>query len=229
MAKTIIITGANGGLGTAVVEKFLTEGYNVIGVSHSERQTNSNKEHPNYEHYVVDVSNEQEAAQFINKVTGKYKTIHGALLLVGAFDMGNIQQTTGNDIKKMFGVNFESAYYVARPLFAHMMEHNYGRIVLISSRPAFQDGGKNAIAYTLSKTLLNKLSELLNETAKGTNVVCSVVVPSTIDTPANRKDMPGADHAKWVQPSEIAGLLEFICSDEAASLRQPVYKIYGNA
>ncbi len=229
MAKTIIITGANGGLGTAVVEKFLTEGYSVIGVSHSERQTASIKEHPNYEHYVVDVANEQEAGQFINKIIDKYKTVHGALLLVGAFDMGNIHQTPGSALKKMLEVNFESAYYMARPLFAHMMEHNYGRIVLISSRPAFHDGGKNAIAYTLSKTLLNKLSELLNETAKGTNVVCSVVVPSTIDTPANRKDMPNADPAKWVRPGEIANLLEFICSDEAISLRDPVYKIYGNA
>ena len=89
--------------------------------------------------------------------------------------------------------------------------------------------GKGALAYSLTKSLLFRLAELLNATAKGKNVVASVVAPSTIDTAVNRKSMPDADFSAWVKPEDIATLLEFICSDEGNALREPVYKIYNNA
>jgi NAD(P)-dependent dehydrogenase (short-subunit alcohol dehydrogenase family) len=229
MAKTILITGANGGLGTTVVESFLNKGYRVIGVSHSERQSDLIKNHPMYEHHLVNVADEAETEQFINKAIASSNTIHAALLLVGSFQPGNILETKGSDLKKMFEVNFESAYYIARPLFKHMMEKRFGRIVLVSSRTAFHSiSGRSAIGYTLSKTLLIKLAELLNSSAQGTDVVCSVVAPSTIDTGTNRREMPDADFSKWVQPAQIAELFDFICSDQSAAIREPVYKIYGS-
>ena len=89
--------------------------------------------------------------------------------------------------------------------------------------------GKNVIAYALSKSLLFNLAEYLNAEGASQNVVTSVIVPSTIDTPANRESMPKADFSKWVRPEEIAGVMEFICSQKADSVREPVYKIYGNS
>jgi NAD(P)-dependent dehydrogenase (short-subunit alcohol dehydrogenase family) len=70
---------------------------------------------------------------------------------------------------------------------------------------------------------------MLNAAAKGKNVVTSVVVPSTIDTPVNRKSMPDANFSDWVKPEEVAGVLEFICSEKGAAVREPVYKLYNNS
>ncbi|NML20311.1 SDR family NAD(P)-dependent oxidoreductase [Pseudoflavitalea sp. G-6-1-2] len=231
MSKTIIITGANGGLGSAVVKRFLTsEDYHVIAVDHSKDRNSFAEGHARYEFHVVNVGDETETSTFIDAMISKHKKIDGALLLVGGFAMGNIDTTDGQAIKDQFHINFETAYYTARPLFNHMHQHGYGRIVLIGSKPALQPAaGKNVLAYAIAKSMLFKLAELLNESAKGTNVVCSVIAPSTIDTPTNRRDMPDADTSKWVKGEQIADLMEFICSDKGDPLRESVYKIYNNA
>ena len=230
MSKTILITGANGNLGTAVVKKFLDENYKVIAVDHSGSHLGFASSHPQFELHAVNLSSEAESGTFVKEAISLYKKIDGALLLVGGFAMGDIAATDGEALKKMFSLNFETAYYLARPLFQHMMENGYGRIVLVGARPALQpEAGKNMIAYALSKSLLIKLADLLNETAKGKNVVVSVIAPSTIDTPVNRESMPKADFSKWVEPEQIAAVLEFICSDKGDPLRGPLYKIYGDA
>jgi NAD(P)-dependent dehydrogenase (short-subunit alcohol dehydrogenase family) len=102
--------------------------------------------------------------------------------------------------------------------------------VLIGARPALNPAqGKGLIAYSLSKSLLFKLAELLNETAKGLNLNVSVVVPSTLDTPLNRKSMPDANPDNWVKPAEIAETLEFLVSDKSKALKETVLKMYNNA
>lgn len=230
MAKTVLITGANGGLGTAVVKKFLDEQYKVIGVDHSGSHLGFASDHPQFELHAVDLSDEAASDTFAKEAISLYKQIDGALLLVGGFAMGDIAATDGAALKKMFAMNFETAYYLVRPLFQHMMENGYGRIVLVGARSALQpEAGKNLIAYSLSKSLLVQLANLLNESAKGKDVVVSIIAPSTIDTPANRKDMPDADFNKWVKPAEIADVLEFICSGKGDVLRKSVYHVYGNA
>lgn len=230
MSRNIIITGANGGLGGAVVGKFLDDQYTVIAVDHSENRNTAALQDPHFEHHVVNLQDESETGDLIATMISKHQQIHAALLLVGGFEMGDIASTDGQALQKMISLNFETAYFAARPLFTHMLQQGYGRIVLIGARPALQAAaGKNVVAYALSKSLLFKLAELLNETAKGTNVVVSVVAPSTIDTGANRKSMPDADTAKWVKPAQIADLLAFICSEKGDALREPVYKIYHQA
>ncbi|HEY8734286.1 MAG TPA: hypothetical protein VIL90_06945, partial [Puia sp.] len=89
--------------------------------------------------------------------------------------------------------------------------------------------GKGLIAYALSKSLLFRLAEYLNEEAKGINVSVNVVVPSTLDSSLNRKSMPEANPDNWVKPAEIAEILEFLVSDKAKSLKETVLKIYNNA
>jgi NAD(P)-dependent dehydrogenase (short-subunit alcohol dehydrogenase family) len=111
-----------------------------------------------------------------------------------------------------------------------MKSRGYGRLVFIGARPALNpDQGKGLVAYALSKSLLFKLADFINEDSKLTNVVASMVVPSTIDTPGNRSAMPDADPALWVRPEQIAEVLEFICSDRGIVLREPIYKVYNNA
>ncbi|GGB13136.1 SDR family NAD(P)-dependent oxidoreductase [Puia dinghuensis] len=230
MPKTILITGANGGLGSVTVKTFLEKGHKVIAVDESGTHLGFAAGHKNFEHKTVDATNEAAVSTFVEEIIELYDTIDGALLLVGGFAMGDIKAADGEALRKMYSLNFETAYFFARPLFQHMLEQGKGRLVFMGARTALHpEQGKGALAYALTKSLLFRLAELLNATAKGKNVVASVVAPSTIDTPLNRKDMPNADFSAWVDPADIATLLEFICSDESKALREPIYKIYNNA
>lgn len=230
MPKTILITGANGNLGVATVKKFLDEGYKVIGVDQSGTHLGFAADHDNFELKSVDAGDEQAVATFVEEVIELNGRIDGAMLLVGGFAMGDIAATGAAELRKMYSLNFETAYFFARPLFQHMLENDYGRLVFMGARPALKpEQGKGALAYALTKSMLFELAQLLNATAKGKNVVASVVAPSTIDTTINRKSMPDADFATWVKPEAIATLLEFICSEGGAALRESVYKIYNNA
>jgi NAD(P)-dependent dehydrogenase (short-subunit alcohol dehydrogenase family) len=228
--KTIIITGANGNLGVATVKKFLDEGYKVIGVDNGNAHLQFALSNDNFEFHTVNLSDENEAGKFITDIITKYGKIYGTLLLVGGFAMGNIESTTGGNFQKMFSLNFETAYFVARPLLKHLKQNKEGRIVFIGTRPSLLAGqGKDMIAYSLTKSLLFKLSDFINAETKGTNITASVVVPSTIDTEINRKNMPEANPDNWVKPEQLADILEFICSDKGTPLREAVYKVYNNA
>lgn len=227
--KLVIITGANGNLGTATVKKFLDEGYTVIGVDGKNNHLGFAEGNPKFEFTSVNLADETATQAFINGVLAKHGTISAALLLVGGFAMGNMDITTGQDLSKMYSLNFETAYFVARPVLKHMKETGYGRIVFIGTRPALEAGaGKDMIAYSLTKSLVFKLADLINADTKGTNVVASVVVPSTIDTAINREAMPKANPGNWVKPEQLADVMEFICSEKGEPIREAVYKVYNN-
>lgn len=144
--------------------------------------------------------------------------------------MGDIAKTKTSDIVKQYQLNFETAYHIARPVFLHMMKQGSGRIFLIGSRQGLDIlKGKGALAYSLSKSLLFRLAEVLNAEAKGKNVVVSVIVPSIIDTPQNRESMPDEDYSAWVSPSQIADVIYFYSSEEGSVIREPVIKVYGGS
>ncbi|HLY70562.1 MAG TPA: SDR family NAD(P)-dependent oxidoreductase [Puia sp.] len=228
--KTVIITGANGNLGTATVKKFLDQGYSVIAVDAKDDHLEFAKGNKFFERHAVDLTNERETEDFVKSAADNHGKIDAALMLVGGFAMGNVSATPGKDIQKQFSLNFETAYFLARPLIQHMQQNKYGRLVFIGARPAINPAqGKDLIAYALSKSLLFKLADLINEENKGRNIVASVVVPSTIDTAVNRISMPDTNPENWVKPAQLAELLEFICSEKAEPLRDPLYKVYNNS
>lgn len=228
--KTVIITGANGNLGVAVTNLFLEKGYQIIATVRNEASKEELQENERLEVAIVDLTNEAETEAFVQATIARHPVIDGALLLVGGFAMGGIDAARSNDIKQQLSLNFDTAYHITRPLFQHMLQQNRGRIIFIGARPALEAGaGKNLIAYGLSKSLLFKLAEYLNEEAKGKNVTVTVVAPSTIDTPLNRESMPKADPGNWVKPEDLAAVLEFIVSDTGAALRKTVLKVYNNS
>lgn len=144
--------------------------------------------------------------------------------------MGSIADTSSADLLKQYRLNVETAYHVARPVFVQMMKQGSGRIFLIGSRPGSDMRfSKGMTAYGMAKSLIFRLAELMNEEARGTDVVTIVVVPSTIDTPQNRKAMPDADFSAWVKPETIAEVICYHASPSAAALREPVLHLYGNA
>ena len=228
--KTIIVTGASGNLGQAVIKKFSAENYFVVGTVIPNDTLVIDIQGKNFETAVVDLTNEDAARQFADLVVEKHGNIDAAVLTVGGFAMGKIADTKTSDIAKQYKLNFETAYNLARPVFLQMLKQGSGRIFLIGSKPGLDmRNSKGMIAYGLSKSLIFRLAELMNDEAKGTNVVTSVLVPSTIDTPQNRKSMPDADFSKWVTAEAIADVIYFHCCGEAAILREPVIKVYGNS
>lgn len=228
--KTAIVTGASGNLGQAVVKKFIEEGYRVIGTTEPNDPIAVKISSPNYEEIVVDLRNEDNTAKFIQTVITRYKTIDTVILTVGGFVMGNLEKTSSAEIMDQYKLNFETAYHVARPCFTQMMKQQGGRIFLIGSKPGLSSAfSKGMIAYGLVKSLIFRLAELMNDEAKGKNVVTNVIVPSTIDTPENRHSMPDADFGKWVKPEDIASVIFYYCADQASILRENIIKVYNNA
>lgn len=230
MPKVAIVTGASGNMGREVVKKFLAEGYKVIGTVIPNDPVKTDITDSNFETVVVNLDDEENAKRFIDSVVEKHGTIDAAVLTVGGFAMGSIAETTTADIMQQYKLNFETAYNTVRPVFIQMIKQNNGRIFLIGSRPGLSmKNAKGMVAYSLAKSLIFRLAELMNDEAKGKNVVTSVVVPSTIDTPQNRKSMPDADPSKWVKAEQIADVIYFYCSEKGNVLREPVIKVYNNA
>lgn len=231
MAKTVIVTGASGNMGQAVVKKFLAKGFHVIGTTIPNDPVPLEIGDPLFEKVAVDLMNEEASAQFIQSTVDKHRTVDAAILTVGGFAMGSIAGTSSADLMKQYKLNVETAYHVARPVFVQMMKQNNGRIFLVGSRPGLDVAryGKEMVAYSLAKSLIFRLAEMMNAEAKGHNVVTSVLVPSTLDTPQNRQAMPNADFENWVKPDAIADTIFFYCTDEAAALREPIIKLYNKA
>ena len=228
--KTAIVTGASGNLGQAVVRKFLAEGYNVVGTIIPNDPVSIDIDDPKFEKVIVNLMDEENSLQFVESVIKKHGSIDAAVLTVGGFAMGSVAETKTADILKQYKLNFETAYNTARPVFIQMLKQNSGRIFIIGSKPGLDaKNGKGMVAYSLAKSLIFRLADLMNNEAKGKNVVTSVIVPSTIDTPQNRKSMPDADPSKWVKAEAIAGIIYFYCTKEASVLREPLIKVYNNA
>ncbi|MEO5966653.1 MAG: SDR family NAD(P)-dependent oxidoreductase [Ferruginibacter sp.] len=228
MKKLALVTGANGNLGTFVVSKFISEGFYVIGFVH--KKTVGTLSTDSYEEIELNILDENNVHKNIKEIIEKHNKIDVAVLTAGGFEMGNINSSTSENVLEQYKLNFETAYNVARPVFINMLEQNNGRIFLIGSKPGLNVSlGKSSMGYALSKSLIFRLAELLNAEAKGKDVVVSVIVPSTIDTPSNRKSMPEADFNSWVKPEQIADIIYRYSSEENDVIREPVIKVYNKS
>jgi NAD(P)-dependent dehydrogenase (short-subunit alcohol dehydrogenase family) len=227
--STIIVTGAAGNLGTAVVERLLQD-HEHLSLTVGPNADRDRIPPGNWSAETVDLMNEQAAAAYVERTGEQFDRIDAAVLLVGGYAPGGLAETDGAAIQKMYRLNFETAYFMVRPLLARFKAQGGGRFVFIGSRPALDpSGGKNLVAYTLSKGMVSHLAELINAEGKEDNIVASVIAPSTLDTPLNREAMPAADFDQWVPPARIADTIAFLLSPAGRMLREPVVKIYNRA
>lgn len=230
MQKNIIITGAAGNLGQVVVNELVKEGYHIIATlgpnDKPERITNDK-----VDKYPLDLSSEAEVEKFFRQLNQKHSHIHGGIMIAGGFAMGGIEDSDGEAIRKMYSLNFETAYFMARQLFLQMeKQETGGKVIFIGAKPAFTPSlSKIMLPYALSKSLLFRLAEAINEDTNTTGVSASVIVPGTIDTPVNREAMPDADFSKWVSREALADTMKFILSETGDSLRENVIKVYNKS
>lgn len=228
--KYILVTGANGNLGKAITTKFLEEGHRVTALI-SPRHPAGFMKHERLRIFQADLGREKETAQVISQALEGENTLDMGVLTVGGFGMGRLPDTPSEEVEKMVMLNFITAYHTVRPLFKHLAaQNNGGQIILIGARPVFDSGAAaQMVAYSLSKTLVIKLAEIINEEGKDKGITASVVVPSIIDTPQNREAMPEADVSGWVTPDEIAGNILHLLTPAGQQLKKVVLKVYGNS
>ena len=224
--KVIVITGANGGLGTFVTNAFLEAGARVVGVSRSI----SGADFPNEKFTAtsVEISTAEHARTLADTVIARFSRIDGLVHLVGGFAGGRaVADTDDATLDKMLDMNFRSAFLMIRAVLPQMRAQGSGRILAIGSKAAVEPAPM-AGAYAASKAALVSLVRTVARENKDKMIAANVVLPGTMDTPANRAADPKADFSKWVQPAQVAQLLVHLMSDQASQINGAVIPVYGN-
>jgi NAD(P)-dependent dehydrogenase (short-subunit alcohol dehydrogenase family) len=220
----VLITGASGGLGGAVVKAFLASGAAAVyGVARSWEPG----EHadPRFHPLTADLTSADECRRVAEAAGPADALIH----LLGAFGGGDPVASTQDDVwNRMLDVNLKTSFQMFRAVLPGMLAARRGRILAIGSRAGVEPM-PNFAAYSVSKAALIALVRATAQEVKDTDITANIVLPSTIDTPANRAAMPKADPSKWVSPESIADLLVWLASNKAANVNGAVIPIYGKA
>lgn len=229
MKKQIIVSGATGNLGKVVVGKLTGLGYDLhINVRNSAKAGDFDPAFVSA--YEADLTNTDQAEKFVSNAISKAGRIHAGVFLAGGFAPGILEETSVQDIEKMISMNFFTAFNLIKPLKAHFELNGGGQIILVGARPALvPTQGAVSFAYTISKSLLFQMADMINAEGKKTDVSASVVVPSIIDTPDNREAMPEADFNTWISPEDMAEGIAFILSETGSKMRETVLKLYHKA
>ena len=223
--KVVLITGANGGLGIAVTNGFLGAGARVAGVGRKIQSYGF--PHPNFTAYPAELGNPDAAHAVVTAVIAKWERIDVLVHLVGGFTGGQpVAETDDATLEQMLEVNLRAAFYVFRAVLPGMRTRGAGRILAIGSRTAV-DPQPMVGAYSASKAALVSLVRTIALENKDRGISANVILPGTMDTPANRAAMPDADPAKWVHPSQVASLLLHLASDQASEITGAVIPILG--
>lgn len=217
--KVAIVSGSSGNLGKAVVNYFLINKWQVNGLTHHF----SGREEEGFNEFEVDLLNEDSSKEVIGKIATHHAAIDVAVLTVGGFAMGNIEDTLLKELTHQYNLNFVTAYNLARPLLNHMKRQGTGKLFFISSMPGMDTKrGKGITAYSLAKSQLTQLAHIINAEVKGTPIKAYVIVPSTIDTPQNRSSMPNGDYSQWEKPEEIASIIGYYAENEILDVTEIV-------
>jgi NAD(P)-dependent dehydrogenase (short-subunit alcohol dehydrogenase family) len=223
--KVALVTGADGGLGTHVTKALLDPGFTVVGSSPKIRPNSF--DHPQFTALPATLESLDAARKAVGTVIGRFGKIDVLAHLVGGFAGGSsVADTDDATFQRMFDLNVNAAFHILRAVLPHMRKAGAGRIVAIGSRAA-ENPGASVGAYSASKAALVSLIRTVALENKDAGITANVILPGTIDTPANRKAMPGADVAPWVQPGAIASLIVWLASDAAKDVTGAAIPVYG--
>jgi len=223
--KTSLVTGANGGLGTQVTKALLDASFTVVGLSPRIQQ--SDFDHPNFIALPAALTSLDAAKKAVDSVITRCGKIDVLAHLVGAFTGGqSVAATDDATWQRMFDANLNSAFHILRAVIPEMRKAGGGRIIAIGSRQA-EEPAPTIGAYSASKAALVSLIKTVALENKDAGITANVILPGTIDTPANRKDIPGADVSTWVQPASIASLIVWLASDAGKDVTGAAIPVYG--
>ncbi|HVE68831.1 MAG TPA: SDR family oxidoreductase [Solirubrobacteraceae bacterium] len=230
MSHTVIVTGGTGGLGSAVVEAFLEEGHRVVVPWLDERERERLEPRDGLDLVQADLFDPAAVDAVVERATSRDDApLRAVANLVGGFAAGGrVHETPVEEFEEQFRLNLRATYLVTAAALPHLLAAGGGAIVCVGTRAALRPF-PGAAGYIASKHAVLALVEALDVEYRDDGVRANAILPSVIDTPANRAANPGADFSKWVEPAEIARVIRFLCSDDAAVTSGAAIPVYGRA
>lgn len=229
-----VVTGGTGGLGVAVTEGLLKTGCKVAIPVTSDRHTAALEQQiGNLKSQVMtvraDLTVEADVHDFFQNVLDEFGQVDILANIAGGFFGGvPVAETDVAKWEFMMDLNLKATFLCCKAVIPQMIERGYGKIVNVSARAALS-GIAGLGAYCASKSGLRVLTESIAEEVKDSGINVNSILPSIIDTPANRTAMPDEDHSRWVSPSDIAKVILFLTSDDSAIINGAAIPVYGRA
>ena len=232
--KVILIAGGTGGLGRPVSLAFLKEKAKVV-VSYrnpeefSALQSAAGAHASSLQGQPVDVTDEAAVNQFVDKILAEHGRLDAMVNTVGGYAGGTkLWELETKVFDMMLALNLRAGYALSRAAIVPMLWQKHGAIVNVAAKAAL-DHGAGAAAYAASKAAALAMIDSLAADVKGTGVRVNSILPSIIDTAANRKAMPNAEYAEWPKPEDIAHVILFLCSDQARVIHGAAIPVYGDS
>jgi NAD(P)-dependent dehydrogenase (short-subunit alcohol dehydrogenase family) len=232
--KVVLVAGGTGGLGRAVSLAFLREGAKLAVSYQTPEEWESLQDAAGankirLEGSRVDVTDETAVRGLIASIVEKHGRLDALVNTVGAYAGGiKLWELEPKTLEKMLALNLRSGFALSRAAVPVMLKQRSGSIVNVAAKAAL-DHAAGAAAYAASKAAALAMMDSLAADLKGSGVRVNSILPSIIDTEANRKAMPGSDFAKWPKPEDIARVILFLCSDEAKVIHGAALPVYGDS
>lgn len=222
--KTFAVTGAFGVLGSAVVQALQAAGASVAAIDRADAPRDAAALGTASLHGGVDLADADAAQAAFDAIARAHGGLHGLVNIAGGFAWEKVAGGSLDTWDAMYGMNVRTAVSACQAALAHLPDG--GRIVSIGANGAVKAGAGMG-AYAASKAGVARLTEALAEELKDRGITVNALLPSIIDTPANRKDMPDADFSRWVQPAQLAAAIVFLLSDDAAAITGALLPVVG--
>jgi NAD(P)-dependent dehydrogenase (short-subunit alcohol dehydrogenase family) len=233
--KIVVVTGGTGGLGREVTMAFLEAGATVAVTYRAEEEYAAVVSAAGRvgaavpTGAVVDVTDAAAVGKFIAETVASQGRLDILVNTVGAYVGGvNVWEANPHEYDRMLQLNLQAGFVLARAVVPQMIKQNRGWIVNVASKAAFDHAAGGSL-YAASKAAAVALMDSLAAEVKPYNINVNSILPSIIDTAANRKDMPNADFSKWPKPEEIARVILFLCSEEARVIQGAAIPVYGKS
>ena len=220
LAQVALIAGGTGALGRAVTVAFLEEGAVAIATYRQQSEFDALRQAAGpdlsrLEGYDIDVTDEPAVRRLIAGVVSKHGRLDVLVNAVGGYAAGRpLWDMDVSILAQMLSLNLISGYVLCRAVVPTMLRQNRGAIINVASMAAVNHAASSA-EYGASKSAAVAMIDSMAADLKGSGVRANSILPSIIDTEANRKAMPGADYGRWPKPQEIARMILFLCTDEA--------------
>jgi NAD(P)-dependent dehydrogenase (short-subunit alcohol dehydrogenase family) len=231
--KLALIAGGTGGLGSAVTLAFLQEGATVVVTylksgEFADLKNAAGEPASRLDGKQIDVTDESAVNGLVDKIVAEHGRIDVLVNSVGAYAAGSkLWETAPSVFETMLSLNLRAGFLLSSAVAKAMLKQGSGSIVNVASKSAF-DHAAGAAAYSASKAAAVAMMDSLAEDLRGTGVRVNSILPSIIDTQANRHAIPGADFSKWPKPEDIAKVILFLCSDEAELIHGASIPVYGS-
>ncbi len=225
--KVVAVTGGSGQLGTAVVRAALSAGAAVASLDHAASPRDPAALKGALALGGFDLAEPDAAAHALEQVVKQLGGLDALVNVAGTFRFEKLADGGLETWDLLYRVNLRTAVSASRAALPHLLRRGGGRIVNVGALAAANRAASGMGAYTASKAGVLKLTEALAAELKDHNITVNAVLPSTIDTPANRADMPKADFSRWVAPSDLASVIVFLLSDEARAVTGALIPVAG--